>query len=171
MSLKSIDLAPFLATTGNALSAEETADALLSSHIRYQGLQGNIRATTRPVSLDPQALSLLMEQPGLANWRENGGILISDDLGNMAIRRFYELTNQTFDPRRVTLNAFLAGNDILYVADFSTSNNTDSYSEAVRTLEFFAQKYREGCGFRTAGGQICAAHSDVENTASIPISI
>ncbi len=145
--LKSIDLAPFLATTGNALSAEETADALLSSHIRYQGLQGNIRATTRPVSLDPQALSLLMEQPGLANWRENGGILISDDLGNMAVRRFYELTNQTFDPRRVTLNAFLAGNDILYVADFSTSNDTDSYSEAVRTLEFFAQKFREDAAF------------------------
>ncbi len=145
--LKSIDLAPFIATTGNALAPEEAVDALLSSHIRYQGLQGNIRATTRPVSLDPQALGLLMELPGLSNWRQNGGVLISDDLGNMAIRRFYSLTNQTFDPRRVALNAFLAGNDILYFADFSTSNNTDSFSEAVRTLEFFAQKYHEDAAF------------------------
>lgn len=145
--LKSIDLAPFIATTGNALAPEETADALLSSHIRYQGLQGNIRATTRPVSLDPQALGLLMGLPGLTNWRQNGGVLISDDLGNMAIRRFYSLTNQTFDPRRVALNAFLAGNDILYFADFSTNNNTDSFLEAVRTLEFFAQKYHEDVAF------------------------
>jgi len=145
--LKSIDLAPFIAATGNALAPEEAADALLSSHIRYQGLQGNIRATTRPVSLDPQALGLLMELPGLANWRQNGGVLISDDLGNMAIRRFYSLTNQTFDPRRVALNAFLAGNDILYFADFSTSNNIDSFSEAVRTLDFFAQKYHEDPAF------------------------
>jgi beta-N-acetylhexosaminidase len=145
--LKSIDLAPFISVTGNALTPEETSDALLSSHIRYQGLQGNIRSTTRPVSLDPQALGLLTTLPGLANWRENDGVLISDDLGNMAIRRFYDLTNQAFDPRRVTLNAFLAGNDILYVADFSTSNDPDSYSEALRTLDFFAQKYREDAAF------------------------
>ncbi len=145
--LKSIDLAPFLSVTGNALTVAETSDALLSSHIRYQGLQGNIRTTTRPVSLDPQALGLLMELPGLTNWRKTGGILISDDLGNMAIRRFYELTNQAFDPRRVALNAFLAGNDILYIADFSTSNNPDSYTECLRTLDFFAQKYREDSAF------------------------
>lgn len=145
--LKSIDLAPFLSVSGNALTAEDTSDALLTSHIRYQGLQGNIRTTTRPVSLDPQALGLLMELPGLSNWRKNGGILISDDLGNMAIRRFYELTNQAFDPRRVALNAFLAGNDILFIADFSTSNNPDSYTEALRTIDFFAQKYREDSAF------------------------
>jgi beta-N-acetylhexosaminidase len=145
--LKSIDLAPFISVTGNALTPEETSDALLSSHIRYQGLQGNIRSTTRPVSLDPQALGLLTNLPGLVNWRENDGVLISDDLGNLAIRRFYDLTNQAFDPRRVTLNAFLAGNDILFVADFSTSNDPDSYSEAIRTLDFFAQKYREDAAF------------------------
>ncbi len=145
--LKSIDLAPFLTTSGNALSPESTTDALLSSHIRYQGLQGTIRTTTRPVSLDPQALSLLMSLPGLVNWRENGGVLISDDLGNQAIRRFYDLTNQSFDPRRVTLNAFLAGNDVLYMADYTTSASTDSYAEILKTLDFFAQKYREDAAF------------------------
>lgn len=145
--LKTFDLAPFFVVTGNAVNPEETSDALLTSHIRYQGLQGNIRATTRPVSLDPQALGLLMELPGLVNWRSNGGILISDDLGSLAIRRFYELTNQSFDPRRVALNAFLAGNDVLHIADFSTHNNLDTYEETLRTLDFFAQKYREDSAF------------------------
>ena len=141
--LITFDLAPFFTVTGDALSLEETTDALLTSHIRYQGLQGNIRATTRPVSLDPQALNLLLEQPILDSWRQNGGVMISDNLGSPAVRRFYELTSQTFDPRRVALNAFLAGNDLLYMADFSSETDPDSYTSTVHTLDFFAQKYRE----------------------------
>lgn len=145
--LISFDLAPFLAVTGSAPSAEETTDALLTSHIRYQGLQGNIRASTRPVSFDPQALALLLDLPGLDAWRSGGGLLISDDLGNAAVRRFYDLTSQTFDARRVALNAFLAGNDLLYIADFSSSSAPDSYSETLRTLEFFTQKYGDDAAF------------------------
>ncbi len=145
--LQSFELQPFFTSTGNAGSPESTTDALLTSHIRYQGFQGNIRATTRPVSLDPQAFNSLMELAPIAAWRNNGGVMISDNLGSQAIRRFYDLTSQTFDPRRVTLNAFLAGNDLLYAADFSTSESSDSYAETLRTLAFFAQKYREDPAF------------------------
>jgi beta-N-acetylhexosaminidase len=145
--LKSFDLAPFLAVTGNALTTEETADALLTSHIRYQGLQGNIRATTRPVSLDPQALALLLGLPGLSNWRDNEGLLVSDDLGNMAIRRFYDLITPSYDARRVALNAFLAGNDLLFLTDFSSTNDPDPYNAIVHTLAYFTQKYREDAAF------------------------
>ena len=145
--LKSFELQPFFMVTGNASSPESTTDALLTSHIRYQGFQGNIRATTRPVSLDPQAFNSLMELAPIAAWRNSGGVMISDNLGSQAIRRFYDLTSQTFDPRRVTLNAFLAGNDLLYVADFSTPNSPDAYTETMRTLAFFAQKYREDPAF------------------------
>jgi beta-N-acetylhexosaminidase len=145
--LKSFDLAPFFAVTGNAQSSDEITDALLISHIRYQGLQGNIRATTRPVSLDPQALSLLIGLPELDAWRKEGGLMISDDLGSLAVRRFYDLTSQTFDARRVALNAFLAGNDLLYIADFSSADIPDSITAATRTLDFFAQKYREDAAF------------------------
>ena len=145
--LTNFDLAPFFAVTGNAASPLETADALLTSHIRYQGLQGNIRATTRPVSFDPQALDLLLKLPPLNTWLQNGGVMISDDLSNLAVRRFYDLTSQTFDPRRVALNAFLAGNDLLYVADFSSNSTPDAFTGVVRTLEFFAQKYREDAAF------------------------
>jgi beta-N-acetylhexosaminidase len=141
------DLAPFFAVTGDAVLPEETTDALLTSHIRYQGLQGNIRATTRPVSFDPQALNLLIELPSLSNWRENGGILISDNLGSDAVRKFYDLTNQAFDVRRVATNAFLAGNDLLYIADFQSPSEPDPFTSANHTLEFFAQKYREDNAF------------------------
>jgi beta-N-acetylhexosaminidase len=145
--LEKFELAPFYAVTGEAPSAEAQTDALLSSHIRYQGFQGNIRATTRPVSLDPQALNRLLELKPLADWRESGGVLVSDNLGSQAMRRFYDLPGRTFDPVQVALSAFLAGNDLLYVADFSSGENEDSYTGAIRTLESFTQKYREDPAF------------------------
>jgi beta-N-acetylhexosaminidase len=145
--LKSFDLQPFFDVTGNAPSPEETTDALLVSNIRYQGFQGNIRLTTRPLSFDPQAFSQLMALPALDAWRQNGGVMVSDDLGSQAIRRYYDLTSQSFDmPRRVALNAFQAGNDLLYVSDFS-SGDLDSYTAAVRTLDNFTQKYRDDTFF------------------------
>ncbi len=141
--LQQIELAPFFTVTGNA--SEETArlDALLVSHIRYQGLQGNIRSTTRPISFDQPALSLLMELAPFAAWRESGGVIISDDLGSRAVRRFHDPTEQTFNARRLALDAFLAGNDILYLNNFIGSGEPDSYNTILHTLEFFAQKYRE----------------------------
>ena len=43
--LKQIELAPFFAVTDVTGETAVAADALLASHIRYQGFQGNIRAT------------------------------------------------------------------------------------------------------------------------------
>ncbi len=147
--LQSFDLAPFFYVTGNASSPENTADALLTSHIRYQGFQGNIRTTTRPVSFDQQAFNLLMELPPLAAWRDAGGVMISDNLGSQAVRLFYELTNpnQPFDARRIALNAFLAGNDLLYLGNIVAGEEEDIYTTAANIQEFFAQKYREDPAF------------------------
>lgn len=145
--LLEFELTPFINVTGQAPTIEAAADGLLTAHIRYQGFQGNIRATTRPVSFDPQALKLLLSLPDIEQWRNLGGVMVSDNLGSQAVRGFYDLTSQPFDmPRRVALNAFLAGNDLLYVSDFS-SGDLDSITSAKRTLEFFAQKYREDQAF------------------------
>jgi len=141
--LKQIDLAPFFVVTGEARSESERVDGLLVSHIRYQGLQGNIRSTTRPISFDQQALSLLMELPSLASWRQGGGVLISDDLGSRAVRRFHDPTEATFNARRLALDAFLAGNDLLYLNDFVSSEDEDAYTTISKTLDFFTQKYGE----------------------------
>ena len=141
--LKQIDLAPFFDVTGNAPSAASTTDLLLTSHIRYQGLQGNIRSTTRPISLDPQAFKLLMGLDPFQRWRENGGVIISDNLGSQALHQLYDPTGETFNIRRVALDAFIAGNDLLYLGDFPQSERDNRISSIQDTLDFFAKKYQE----------------------------
>jgi beta-N-acetylhexosaminidase len=146
-SLKQIELAPFFAVTGSAATPANAADGLLVSHIRYQGFQGNIRATTRPVSFDSQALSQILSLPAFSFWRGNGGLMVSDDLGSNTVRRFYESTGQPFSAWLVARDAFLAGNDLLYLGDIISSDQPDSYSTIVQIVEFFAQKYREDPAF------------------------
>jgi len=146
--LKQIELAPFFAVTGNAADPAMVADGLLVSHIRYQGFQGNIRATTRPVSLDPQAFSQLMGLQTFASWRENGGVTVSDDLGSRAIRRFYDPTETRFDAFLVARDALLAGNDLLYLGmGFYDPNDPDTSTTMANTLDFFVQKYRTDPAF------------------------
>lgn len=140
--LQQIELAPFFTVTETGDDEFGRIDGLLVSHIRYQGLQGNIRSTTRPVSFDQQALTLLMELPPIANWRLSGGVMVSDDLGSRAVRRFYDPTEETFNARRVALDAFLAGNDLLYLNQFMADDDPDAYTTIVNTMAFFAQKYR-----------------------------
>ncbi|HEY3313105.1 MAG TPA: glycoside hydrolase family 3 N-terminal domain-containing protein [Anaerolineales bacterium] len=145
--LKSIELAPFFAVTGNAAESKMNVDGLLVSHIRYQGFQGNIRATTRPISFDQQALSQIMALPVLAGWRQNGGLIISDNLGTQAVRRFYDPDYKNFSARLVARDAFLAGNDLLYMGNIVSSDAPDTYTSITRTLDFFAQRYREDTAF------------------------
>lgn len=145
--LKSIELPPFFAVTGNAADANMTVEGLLVSHIRYQGFQGNIRATTRPISFDQQALSQIMALPALAGWRQSGGLIVSDNLGTQAVRRFYDPDYKNFSARLVARDAFLAGNDLLYMGDIVSSDAPDTYTSITRTLDFFAQRYREDTAF------------------------
>jgi beta-N-acetylhexosaminidase len=149
--LKLIDLPPFYSVTGNAISLEGTVDGLLASHIRYQGFQGNIRETTRPVSLDRQAFDQLMSLPAIATWRGNGGVVISDDLGSRAFRRFVDPTGLNFRAQLFARDAFLAGNDLLFLGQgfVATSDPEPSYYTTVtRTLAFFAQKYHDDITFQ-----------------------
>ncbi|MFH2039899.1 MAG: glycoside hydrolase family 3 N-terminal domain-containing protein [Chloroflexota bacterium] len=145
--LKQIELAPFFEVTEDNPGANNTTDGLLVSHIRYQGFQGNIRATTRPVSFDPQALSQILALTQFSTWHENGGLLVSDDLGSEAVRRFYDPANQSFSARIVMRDAFLAGNDLLYVGNIISSDAVDNYASIVQSLEFFTQKYNEDAAF------------------------
>lgn len=145
--LKQIELPPFFAVTGQALSPETTVDALLVSHIRYQGFQGNIRATTRPVSFDSLALSQILALPEFSGWRQAGGIIISDDLGSLAVRRFYDPDNAAFQVRLVARDAFLAGNDLITLGNAVSSDALGNYETVISALDFFTQKYREDPAF------------------------
>ena len=140
--LKLIELAPFFAVT-EATDPSNLVDGLLVSHIRYQGFQGNIRATTRPVSFDPTALSAVIELPEFTKWRENGGLIVSDALGSQAVRDFYSQGGDVFSPRFVAQDAFLAGNDLLYLGNITSDEvGSDTYSTTISILEYFAQVYK-----------------------------
>lgn len=139
--LKQVELFPFFAVT-TSTDAGAVSDGLLLSHIRYQGFQGNIRATTRPVSFDASALSAILALPQFSTWRGNGGLIVSDDLGSKAVRDFYSLGGESFSPRLVARDAFLAGNDLLYLGNITSDELDDSYSATLRILDAFAQEYR-----------------------------
>jgi len=144
--LKQIELAPFFAVTREATTPAARADGLLLSHIRYQGFQGNIRATTKPVSFDGQALSSILGLPEFAAWRDAGGLIVSDNLGTNAVRDFYT-SGTDFPARTVARDAFVAGNDVLFLGNIVASDAPDNYSTALDIVGFFGRKYREDPGF------------------------
>ena len=146
--LQQIELAPFVTVASDSLNTRGITGAFMTSHIRYRGLQGNIRQLTPPISLAPQ-LGDLMAQPEFADWRAAGGILMSDALGVPALRRYYDPKLQTFPYRQVAQDAFLAGNDLLYLSRFALTDNWPDEFLAIReTVLFFQSKYQDDSEFR-----------------------
>jgi beta-N-acetylhexosaminidase len=146
--LKQIELAPFFQVTDMAPGTDNgVTDGLLTSHIRYQGLQGNVRETTRPISFDPQAYAQLMALEELSFWREGDGLTVSDSLGTRAVRRFRDPTERTYKAHLVARDAFLAGNDLLILSNFNSPDHADETTTIISTLEFFANKYEEDTAF------------------------
>lgn len=148
--LETGELVPFFAVTGGADNPGQTADGLLTTHIRYQGFQGNITPSTTPISLDSQALATLMQQPGLSVWRQNGGVLVSDILGARAIERFYDDTAQEFPHRVIAKDALLAGNDLLYLADFALGDApyAEQLANMQDTIRWFQERYQTDVAFQ-----------------------
>ncbi len=144
--LKEVDLVPFFATTG-ILPAPEKADGLLVSHIRYQGFQGNVRPTTRPVSLDEKSLTEILALAPFDEWRGTGGLTISEDLGSRAIRDFYAPGGEDFFAHLVARDAFLAGNDLLYMGNILSTDSENTLASLAKSLDFFTQKYIEDTAF------------------------
>ena len=145
--LKQIELAPFFAVTGNAPDELSMVDGLLMSHIRYQGFQGNIRATTKPVSFDQAAQEQLMALPEFFDWRSDGGVIVSDNLGSLAVRKFFDPTGESFEPWHIARNAFISGNDLLYFDMYVDAHDLDPYAAIIRVLDSFADKYQEDTSF------------------------
>lgn len=146
--LKQIELAPFFAVMRGNAEEEATVDGLLVSHIRYRGFQGNIRASTRPVSLDPQAYQALMTLPETAAWRNSGGVTFSDSLGARSVRRFYDPMEASFNARRIAQEAFVAGNDVLVLDTFGLTNEWPEQLANIKdAIRFFQTRYVEDPNF------------------------
>ena len=146
--LKLIELAPFFRITDTLnTDSQSISDGLLASHIRYQGFQGNIRATTKPISFDQNAMDLLMALDPLFTWRLDGGLLVSDDLGSQAVNKFFNPNVQFIDARQIAKNAVLAGNDVLYMDEMLSTGDANRFETYRKSIDLLVQKYREDSAF------------------------
>ncbi|MEM7534523.1 MAG: glycoside hydrolase family 3 N-terminal domain-containing protein [Chloroflexota bacterium] len=125
-ALERISLPPFIGVTTisplapppiaqSRLLPDSVTDILMSSHMHYSAIQGSDPERAKPLSLSSE-LQTILRRDDFIEWRERGGLVVSNALGVQAIRRNYELDeeNPTF-LRRVALDAFIAGNDLLYL--------------------------------------------------------
>jgi len=145
--LEQIELVPFAAVTDEMPGGMSAIDGLLTSYIRYQGFQGNIRSATRPVSLDAQALLTLLELDSFASWREGGGVVVSASLGARSIRRFYDPSETLFRGHLVARDALFAGNDLLQLSELESPQDPTGLTNIRSILAFFEQKYRDDSVF------------------------
>ncbi len=146
-SLQQVELVPFAAVTEAANVVTDTTDALMTSHVRYKGFQENPRQLTPPISLAPELQTIM---GGFKNWRDRGGLLVSDSLGVGALKRYYQAYEaDRFPSRRVAQEAFVAGNDLLFLAQFDREGNWDQQRANMEdAIAFFRQKYDEDPAFR-----------------------
>lgn len=147
--LQQVDLPPFFAVTA-ANTVTGTVDGLMTTNLRYRGLQGNISQTTRPLSLDTQTLPVVINQTELQPWRQAGGIFVSDELGALALRRFYTQQSESgiFPAVQIASDAFNAGNDLLFLSDFAAEEDWDARLTNIRqAVQYFANQYETNPGF------------------------
>jgi beta-N-acetylhexosaminidase len=145
--LKRVELAPFFAVTSDDGTAEAETDALMSSHIRYLGFQGNVRQYTAPISFDAEGMNSILSLNEFSSWRPTG-LIVSDSLGVPAVRKYFDPTLSTFPHRRIAKEAFLAGNNLLLLAQFDLNNVwADQLSNIRDTIAFFRDEYRTDPSF------------------------
>ncbi len=147
VSLQQTELVPFAAVTEAADVVTGTTDALMTSHVRYKGFQENPRQLTPPISLAPELQTIM---GGFKNWRDRGGLLVSDSLGVRALKRYYQAYEpDRFPSRRVAQEAFVAGNDLLFLAQFDRDGIWEQQLANMEdAISFFRQKYNEDPAFR-----------------------
>ncbi|HBY98842.1 MAG TPA: hypothetical protein DEP84_33665 [Chloroflexi bacterium] len=148
--LRRIELAPFFAITGIPAGwSPDVTDALMTSHIRYRGFQGdNIRQFTAPISFDPTGLRTILGLPEFDTWREQG-VMVSDALGVPAVRKYFDPTLKRFPHRQIAREALNAGNDLLILAQYDLNDHwADQYANIRDTVAFFREQYEADNAFR-----------------------
>jgi beta-N-acetylhexosaminidase len=145
--LKRVELVPFFAV---AQEDEEDSlgvtDAIMTAHIRF----GEVRPKAKPVSFDADAMHRLMSLPELSEWREQGGVIVSDALGAPAVRKYSDPYQETFNHRYIASEAFNAGNDILILSQFALDESWEAhYRNITDTIGFFQEKYQTDLSFQS----------------------
>jgi len=145
--LRRVALPPFVQVTRNPSRVISTTgdsaavDGLMTSHMRFSAFQGTSSSRIPPISLMPD-LGIVLDQEGFTDWHNNGGILMTNALGVPAIRRYYEAPLQEFPYRRVALDAFAAGHDLIYLAHLSADDFWEAEKEYIKDIiQFFRERY------------------------------
>ncbi|MFN8454630.1 MAG: glycoside hydrolase family 3 N-terminal domain-containing protein [Anaerolineae bacterium] len=148
--LQRIELPPFFHVTADLSNhpvypsddQQGVTDAVMSSHIRYRGFQGDIRQFTAPISFDAEGMRTLLNLPEITPWRQNGGLIVSDALGVPAVRKHFDPSLTQFPHRRIAKEAFLAGNDVLSLVQFALRSVwVDQFPNIKDTIFFFRTEY------------------------------
>lgn len=150
--LKSLDqlrrgeLQPFFQVTQlSDADPSRITDGLMTTHVRYQGLPGNV-----PISMDAQNLPALLALSELAPWREAGGLVVSAPLGAPAALEGVG-EQAAFPARRLVQDAFLAGNDMLLLEDFSFEQDRAAELTNIKSaMRFFRLRYANDTNFQQA---------------------
>jgi beta-N-acetylhexosaminidase len=154
--LKRIELAPFFAVTRDDGDAQAVTDSLMSSHIRYRGLRGDIRQFTAPISFDAEGMEAILNLEEFSAWRASG-VMVSDSLGVPAVRKYFDPTLTTFPHRRIAKEALLAGNDLLLLAQFDLNDAwSDQFRNISDTVTYFRDQYRTNPAFANRVDQAAA---------------
>lgn len=149
--LKSLDdlrrreLLPFFKVMNiSAPTPDGITDGLMTAHVRYQGLQGNV-----PLSLDARNLPAILALKEIAPWRNAGGLVVSAPLGVPAALEGVAAGRDNFPARRLAQDALLAGSDILLLQDFAFDNDPQAeMANIANAISFFQEKYNTDPNFK-----------------------
>jgi beta-N-acetylhexosaminidase len=146
--LRRVELTPFFAVTNPVdVDGLDRTDAMMSSHIRYRGLFGDIRQFTRPIPFDAESMQALLDLPEFREWRETG-LMVSDSLGVPAVRKYFDPQLRTFPHRQIAREAFLAGNDLLLLTHFALVDDwAQQFDNIVETVRYFRESYERDPSF------------------------
>ena len=151
--LRAVALPPFRAVTapgadGSASGdpAASSTDGMIVSNMQFSALQG-AGGQGMPLALDPD-LPRIVADAGMAEWRASGGLLMSGPLGVPAVRKYYDPAEADFPARRLALDAFTSGHDLLFLDQYSSDGTYQSQLDNVRaTIAFFQERYRSDADF------------------------
>lgn len=140
-------LPPFWAVTRrnssllSPLGDPSATAAMATSPTRYSAFQGGASGRATPLNLTPE-LAIVLEQEGFTGWVNGGGILMSPPLGLPSIRRYYNPAQEEFPYRRVALDAFTAGHDLLVLDQFGLDGTWETQMRNMQaTIGFFQERY------------------------------
>jgi len=145
--LRRTELLPFFKVTQlNPDDPEGVTDGLMTAHVRYRGLQGNI-----PISLDARNLPAILALKEIVPWRNEGGLVVSAPLGVPAALEGIATGRENFPARRLAQDAFLAGSDILLLVDFAFENDPEAELANIKdAIGFFQERYITDPNFQAA---------------------